>query len=113
MFAARPREEAAWEPVLARLQAELDEHRRQLELAEGRENDAVDVGVVPGFVPPSDLPPLPAAFADWATSLARETEELAEMARAYLDRNRPVPGTRRLHTPTNAASGPSLIDRKL
>jgi hypothetical protein len=113
MFAARPRDEEIWESVLSRFQADLDEHRRHLELAsEGTTGVDLD-RVVPVFVPPSNLPALPAAFAEWAAALARETDELVELAKGYLDRNRPTPGVRRLGTPTNSGLASSLIDRKL
>lgn len=113
MFASRSSDEEIWESVLSRFQADLDEHRRHLQLASEGTSGVDQDRVVPMFVPPSNLPRLPEAFVEWASALARETDELVELARNYLERNRPMPGVRRLGTPTSSGLTSSSIDRKL
>lgn len=113
MFASRSSDEEIWESVLMHFQADLDEHRRHLALASEGTADVAQDRLVPVFVPPSNLPPLPAAFVEWANELARETDELVELAKSYLEHNRPMPGVRRLGTPTSSGLTSSLIDRKL
>lgn len=103
--------DARWIEAFDRYADVLDEHRRQLALMTNPAVAALDELTLPVFVPPADLPPLPAHLVDRALELDRAGRELLDELTELGHRTRPSTGsnTVRLATPT----GSTLLDRRM
>ena len=100
---------AVWDDLL-RGYAETVEQQRSFLLSVGV-LDQVDEAMLvqPVFEIPADVPPMPAAYQDWATSLLSETAGLAELAHGILSDRPAAP------RPPRFASAPSgsTLDQKI
>lgn len=100
---------AIWDDLL-RAYAEVIECQRVFLLALGSLDTLDDVvWDEPVFEIPADVPPMPASFEPWATSLLSETAGLAELAHGILSERPAVVRPPRFA----AASSGSTLDQKI
>jgi len=100
---------AIWDDLL-RAYAEVIEQQRGFLLSLGSLDMLDDVvWDEPVFEIPADVPPMPAAYQDWATSLLSETAGLAELAHGILSDRPTTPRPPRF---VSVSSG-STLDQKI
>jgi hypothetical protein len=102
---------ARWDDLL-RAFAEVVEQQRSFLLTIDLDSPLDETAlIVPQLELPDDMPPMPAEFGSWASSLLRDTAGLTELATQVLAAH-PAPPTRRPRAFIEAASGGSM-DQKL